>query len=137
MERRPDHGPVQKVPVTGRLTGYAGAPNQKAAEVSGQIVAEYQSEPSPGQLALVKKITASRDVTAIVGQGPHGVQPIERVNGKYVVFSEGNLVSNQSPEAGLPASSPDGSPDNPDAWRTERTSLRSFVRDNRPRSDRW
>jgi poly-gamma-glutamate capsule biosynthesis protein CapA/YwtB (metallophosphatase superfamily) len=74
----------------------------------GQIVAEYQSEPSPGQLALVKKLTASRDVTAIVGQGPHAVQPIERVNGKYVVFSEGNLVSNQSPEAALPASSQDG-----------------------------
>jgi len=36
------------------------------------------------------------------------VQPIERVNGKYVVFSEGNLVSNQSPEAALPASSQDG-----------------------------
>jgi poly-gamma-glutamate capsule biosynthesis protein CapA/YwtB (metallophosphatase superfamily) len=74
----------------------------------GLIVAEYQSEPSPGQLALVKKITASPDVTAIVGQGPHAVQPIERVNGKYVVFSEGNLVSNQSPEAALPASSQDG-----------------------------
>ncbi|MDP9294496.1 MAG: hypothetical protein M3O90_08765, partial [Actinomycetota bacterium] len=36
------------------------------------------------------------------------VQPIERVNGKYVVFSEGNLISNQSPAAGLPASSQDG-----------------------------
>ena len=36
------------------------------------------------------------------------VQPIERINGKYVVFSEGNLLSNQAPEYGLPASSQDG-----------------------------
>jgi poly-gamma-glutamate capsule biosynthesis protein CapA/YwtB (metallophosphatase superfamily) len=74
----------------------------------GEIVAEYQTEPSAGQLALARKLTASRDITAVVGQGPHAVQPIQRINGKYVVFSEGNLVSNQSPAAGLPASSQDG-----------------------------
>ncbi len=74
----------------------------------GEIVPEYQSEPSSGQLALVRKLAASPDVTAIVGQGPHCVQPIERVHGKFVVFSEGNLISNQSPLAGLPASSQDG-----------------------------
>lgn len=74
----------------------------------GEIVPEYQQEPSSGQLALVKRLTASGLITAIVGQGPHAVQPIERVNDKFVVFSEGNLISNQSPEAGLPASSQDG-----------------------------
>jgi poly-gamma-glutamate capsule biosynthesis protein CapA/YwtB (metallophosphatase superfamily) len=74
----------------------------------GEIVPEYQSEPSSGQLDLVKRLTASRLITAIVGQGPHAVQPIERINHKFVVFSEGNLISNQSPEAGLPASSQDG-----------------------------
>jgi capsule synthesis protein PGA_cap len=74
----------------------------------GGIVPEYQSQPSPGQLGLVKKLTGSRLITAIVGQGPHAVQPIERINGKFAVFSEGNLISNQSPEAGLPASSQDG-----------------------------
>ena len=56
----------------------------------------------------MKRLTASRLITAIVGQGPHVVQPIQRVNGKFVVFSEGNLISNQSPEAGLPESSQDG-----------------------------
>jgi hypothetical protein len=74
----------------------------------GEVVPEYQSQPSSGQLQLVKRLTASGLVTAIVGQGPHAVQPIERVNGRFVVFSEGNLVSNQSPEAGLPESSQDG-----------------------------
>jgi hypothetical protein len=74
----------------------------------GEIVAEYDQQPSSGQLALVKKLTASPLITAIVGQGPHAVQPIEHINDKFVVFSEGNLISNQSPAYGLPAESQDG-----------------------------
>jgi hypothetical protein len=74
----------------------------------GQIVPEYQPDPSSGQLALAKKLTDSRFITAVIGQGPHAVQPIENINDKFVVFSEGNLISNQSPAAGLPASSQDG-----------------------------
>ena len=74
----------------------------------GGIVPEYQEQPSSGQLALAKKLTASPLITAVVGQGPHAVQPIERLNDKFVVFSEGNLISNQSPDYGLPASSQDG-----------------------------
>jgi poly-gamma-glutamate capsule biosynthesis protein CapA/YwtB (metallophosphatase superfamily) len=74
----------------------------------GEIVPEYQVEPSSGQLALARKLTASPLITAVVGQGPHAVQPIERINKKFVVFSEGNLISNQSPDYGLPASSQDG-----------------------------
>jgi Bacterial capsule synthesis protein PGA_cap len=74
----------------------------------GEIVPEYQQQPSSGQIALVKKLTASPLITAVVGQGPHAVQPIERINDKFVVFSEGNLISNQSPDYGLPASSQDG-----------------------------
>ncbi len=74
----------------------------------GEILPEYQQEPSSGQLELVKRLAASPLITAIVGQGPHAVQPIERIRGKFVVFSEGNLISNQSPEAGLPAESQDG-----------------------------
>ena len=74
----------------------------------GEIVAEYQPEPSSGQIALAKKLTDSPLITAVVGQGPHAVQPIQRINNKFVVFSEGNLISNQSPAAGLPAESQDG-----------------------------
>ena len=74
----------------------------------GEIVPEYQSQPSSGQLALVKKLVASRFITAVIGQGPHVVQPIENLDDKFVVFSEGNLISNQSPAAGLPAATEDG-----------------------------
>ncbi len=74
----------------------------------GEIVPEYEQQPSSGQLALARKLTASPLITTVVGQGPHAVQPIERINDKYVVFSEGNLISNQSPDYGLPSSSQDG-----------------------------
>jgi poly-gamma-glutamate synthesis protein (capsule biosynthesis protein) len=74
----------------------------------GEILPEYQQTPSSGQLKMVKELTKSPLITAIVGQGPHAVQPIERINDKFVVFSEGNLISNQSPAAGLPAESQDG-----------------------------
>ena len=68
----------------------------------GAIVPEYQPQPSPAQLALAKRLISSPLITAIVGQGPHAVQPIQRIRDKFVVFSEGNLLSNQSAEAGCP-----------------------------------
>ncbi len=70
--------------------------------------AEYASKPNSSQVAVAKKLTDTKVVTAVVGQGPHVVQPIERINGKFVVFSEGNLVSNQSSASGQPAATQDG-----------------------------
>ncbi len=64
---------------------------------------ENSTTPNDSQMALARALTASPLITAIVGQGPHVVQPIEKINDKFVVFSEGNLVSNQSAAAGLPA----------------------------------
>jgi poly-gamma-glutamate capsule biosynthesis protein CapA/YwtB (metallophosphatase superfamily) len=69
---------------------------------------ENAGRPNGSQLAVARRITRSKLVTAVVGQGPHVVQPIERLHHKFVVFSEGNLVSNQSPAAGLPAATQDG-----------------------------
>jgi poly-gamma-glutamate capsule biosynthesis protein CapA/YwtB (metallophosphatase superfamily) len=69
---------------------------------------EYVGEPSSKQRAFVKPLAAASEITAIVGQGPHVVQAIDRVSGKYVVFSEGNLVSNQGTDSGLAAESQDG-----------------------------
>jgi Bacterial capsule synthesis protein PGA_cap len=69
---------------------------------------ENASQPNASQRAVAKIITRSKLVTAVVGQGPHVVQPIERMHHKFVVFSEGNLVSNQSAAAGLPAATQDG-----------------------------
>ena len=69
---------------------------------------ENSQTPNPSQVAVAKKLTDAKVISAVVGQHPHVVQPIERVNDKFVVFSEGNLVSNQSPAAGLPAETQDG-----------------------------
>ena len=63
---------------------------------------ENSTEPNASQLELARRLTRSPLVAAIVGQGPHVVQPIRRINGKFVVFSEGNLVSAQGAWAGLP-----------------------------------
>jgi Bacterial capsule synthesis protein PGA_cap len=75
---------------------------------SSAMVPEYVHEPNAAQRAFASRLAGSPAITAVVGQGPHVVQPIERIDGKYVVFSEGNLISNQGAAAGLPAASQDG-----------------------------
>jgi poly-gamma-glutamate capsule biosynthesis protein CapA/YwtB (metallophosphatase superfamily) len=69
---------------------------------------EYVGDPSDKQREFVKPLVKAREITAVVGQGPHVVQAIDRDDAKYVVFSEGNLVSNQGPDAALAAESQDG-----------------------------
>lgn len=68
---------------------------------------EYQARPSRFQRRLAGRLTATRAVTAVVGQHAHVVQPISRVNGRLVVFGEGNLLSNQT-AACCPAATQDG-----------------------------
>jgi poly-gamma-glutamate capsule biosynthesis protein CapA/YwtB (metallophosphatase superfamily) len=68
---------------------------------------QYVAQPSSFQLALAKRLTRSPDITAVVGQHVHIVQPIRFFNGKPVVFGEGNLISNQTSTC-CPAASQDG-----------------------------
>jgi hypothetical protein len=68
---------------------------------------EYVAKPSSFQVRLARRLTRSPDITAIIGQHVHVVQPIRRVNGKLVVFGEGNLISNQT-SACCPAATQDG-----------------------------
>ncbi len=68
---------------------------------------QYVTQPSSFQLALASRLTRSPDITAIVGQHVHIVQPVRMINGKPVVFGEGNLISNQT-SACCPAASQDG-----------------------------
>lgn len=79
----------------------------RAVLVSLHWGAEYQHRPTDRQRRLADALTRSPDVTAVLGQHAHVVQPIRRVNGKPVVFGEGNLLSNQT-EACCPAASQDG-----------------------------
>jgi len=68
---------------------------------------EDVAQPSSFQLALAGRLTRSPDITAVVGQHVHIVQPIRILHGKLVVFGEGNLISNQT-SACCPAASQDG-----------------------------
>jgi hypothetical protein len=68
---------------------------------------ENVARPSSFQLALASRLTRSPDITAVVGQHVHVVQPIRTINGKLVVFGEGNLISNET-TACCPTASQDG-----------------------------
>ena len=68
---------------------------------------QYVARPSSFQLALAGTLTRSPDITAVIGQHVHIVQPIRIINGKLVVFGEGNLISNQT-TACCPAAARDG-----------------------------
>jgi poly-gamma-glutamate capsule biosynthesis protein CapA/YwtB (metallophosphatase superfamily) len=68
---------------------------------------EDVAEPSPFQVSTADALTKDPDITAIVGQHVHIVQPIRRVHGKLVVFGEGQLLSNQT-AACCPIQSEDG-----------------------------
>jgi hypothetical protein len=68
---------------------------------------ENVGQPAPFQMALAKALTRSPYITAVVGQHVHVIQPIRKINGKLVVFGEGNLISNQT-IACCPAGSQDG-----------------------------
>ena len=65
---------------------------------------EYQAVPSRFQRRLARRLTRTDTVTAVVGQHAHVVQPISRVNGRLVVFGEGNFLSNQTAACCPPAS---------------------------------
>ena len=68
---------------------------------------EYRHGPDAFQRALAKRLSRSRAITAVVGQHVHVVQPIRRIGRLWVVFGEGNLLSNQT-AACCPAASQDG-----------------------------
>lgn len=97
-----DPGDAEQILADARRAREAGA---EAVLVNMHWGDEYATEPNEFQLELADRLTRSPLITAVVGQGPHVVQPIRKVNGKFVVFSEGNLISNQSSLAGLPAES--------------------------------
>jgi poly-gamma-glutamate synthesis protein (capsule biosynthesis protein) len=68
---------------------------------------ENVSQPSASQVQTARALSTDPDITAIVGQHVHVVQPIRRVHGKLVVYGEGQLLSNES-SACCPIQSEDG-----------------------------
>ncbi len=57
---------------------------------------EYQPAPTSVQRELAQRLTRSGLFTFIYGHHTHVVQPIERVNGTWVIFGLGNLLADQA-----------------------------------------
>jgi poly-gamma-glutamate synthesis protein (capsule biosynthesis protein) len=59
---------------------------------------EYVAMPNPEQVALAGALTASPYVDLVVGEHAHVVQPITKVNGKWVVYGMGNAIAQNETE---------------------------------------
>ncbi|MGH9112977.1 MAG: CapA family protein, partial [Acidimicrobiales bacterium] len=56
---------------------------------------EYRHEPNAQQQALAPVLIRSPDIDLLLGHHAHVVQPVEAIDGEWVVYGMGNLVSNQ------------------------------------------
>ena len=77
---------------------------QRAREAGADLVAvhihagdEYSSSINEQQRLYAEQVTASPYVDFLFGQHAHVVQPIDRVNDKWVVYGAGNLIASSGP----------------------------------------
>lgn len=63
--------------------------------------------PNDQQLTIANYLLRRRLVDVIVGQHVHVVRPIREIAGRFVVYGEGNLISNQTASC-CPPESQDG-----------------------------
>ncbi|CCH27822.1 CapA family protein [Actinosynnema sp. NPDC047251] len=63
--------------------------------------AEYQHEATPEQREMARAILADPAVDLIIGTHVHAVQPVEQVDGKWVVYGMGNEVARHSEPRGI------------------------------------
>jgi poly-gamma-glutamate synthesis protein (capsule biosynthesis protein) len=54
---------------------------------------EYNLQATPEQISEAHQLLASPDIDLILGDHPHVVEPAQRINGKWVVYSMGNQIS--------------------------------------------
>jgi len=74
----------------------AAAARQAGADlvvVSLHAGVEYRSEPTAQQRDLAATLLASPDVDFVAGHHAHVVQPLEKINGKWVAYGLGNTVA--------------------------------------------
>jgi len=94
----------------GTVLADAAAARQAGADLvvlSVQWGNEYQVSPSAVQAEQAAAFLDSPDIDLIMGAHVHVVQPVDVINGKYVVYGLGNFLSNQS-AACCPAASQNG-----------------------------
>jgi Bacterial capsule synthesis protein PGA_cap len=64
---------------------------------------EYQHAPTAQQRALARQLLADPAVDLIIGCHAHVTQPVEQINGKWVVYGMGNLVARHARPTGANA----------------------------------
>ncbi|NLV56774.1 MAG: CapA family protein [Acidimicrobiales bacterium] len=97
--RLPDDAPwaanlidVDRIAADTRTARDAGA---RLVVVSLHWGSEYRHEPDAQQEEWARAVTAVEGVDLVIGHHAHVVQPIERIDGTWVVFGLGNQLSNQ------------------------------------------
>lgn len=87
-----------------RVVAAAKAAREAGAEV---VIAslhwgdEYRHEPTDEQAAMAKQLLADDSIDLILGHHAHVVQPIERVEGKWVAYGLGNHVARHEEPRGV------------------------------------
>lgn len=61
---------------------------------------EYDHKPNSQQAELAPQLIAAPDIDLLLGHHAHVVQPIENVNGEWVVYGMGNLMANHAEPQG-------------------------------------
>jgi len=101
-ENRGHHRPADKPWMANRIgdkdavAHAARAAKQAGADLvvlSAHWGTEYAPDPNLAQLAQAREFTANPDIDLILGGHSHSVQPIQMINGKWVVFSMGNTLA--------------------------------------------
>lgn len=95
--------PADRPWAVGLLDAAEAIADARAARAAGaDIVAvhmhagtEYQTAPDAQQVQFAEEVTASGEVDVVFGQHAHWVQPVEVVNGVWVIYGTGNLLAHQ------------------------------------------
>ncbi|MFD7653697.1 CapA family protein [Actinosynnema sp. NPDC059797] len=101
--------PLPEPWMANRLTTRGVLEAARAARAAGAEVVvaslhwgeEYRHEATPQQREMAREVLADPAVDLIIGTHVHAVQPIEQVNGKWVVYGMGNEVARHSEPRGI------------------------------------
>ena len=59
---------------------------------------EYETEPNADQQSVARTLLASKDIDLVYGHHAHVVQPLQKIDGKWVVYGLGNnIASHETP----------------------------------------
>ncbi|MEX2132656.1 MAG: CapA family protein [Acidimicrobiia bacterium] len=81
-----------------QILGMADSAREAGADlvvVSVHCCTEYRSEPTPEQVEIFDRLIRSPSVDLVVGHHSHVVGPIDTVDGEFLVYGLGNLLSGQ------------------------------------------